>query len=90
VTELLPLKSKVLSTTQTVTEQDILLRAIREKISVQSEQLKTLNGQANKGVSAANKLKNIDKRLKETEAALTSLEAFRRTTNRDLLQLKKP
>ena len=90
VTELQPLKSKLLSTTQTVTEQDILLRAIREKISVQSEQLKTLNGQANKGVSAANKLKNIDKRLKETEAALTSLEAFRRTTNRDLLQLKKP
>jgi chromosome segregation ATPase len=90
VTELQPLKSKLLSTTQTVTEQDILLRAIREKISVQSELLKTLGAQANKGVSAANKLKNIDKRLKETEAALTSLEAFRRTTNRDLLQLKKP
>jgi chromosome segregation ATPase len=88
--ELKPLKDSWSSTTQTVTEQDILLRAVREKVAVQSELLKTLGAQTNKGVTASNKLKNIEKRLKETEEALTSLEAFRRTANRDLLQLKRP
>lgn len=90
VTALEPLKDTLNSTTQTVTEQDILLRAVREKLAVQTELLKTLGAQANKGVSASNKLKDIEKRLKETEEALTSLEAFRRTANRDLQQLKKP
>ncbi|EGG95567.1 hypothetical protein IMCC1989_1522 [gamma proteobacterium IMCC1989] len=90
VTALEPLKDTLDSTTQTVTEQDILLRAVREKLAVQTELLKTLGAQANKGVSASNKLKDIEKRLKETEEALTSLEAFRRTANRDLQQLKKP
>lgn len=90
VTELSSFKSTVSSTAQSVAEQDILLRAIKEKVAVQSELLKTLGSQANKGVSASNKLGDIEKRLKETEEALTSLEAFRRTTNRDLLQLKKP
>jgi chromosome segregation ATPase len=88
--ELKPLQKALSSTTQTVTEQDILLRAVREKVAVQSELLKTLGAQANKGVSASNKVKDIEKRLKETEEALTSLEAFRRTANRDLLQLKRP
>jgi chromosome segregation ATPase len=90
VTALEPLKDTLNSTTQTVTEQDILLRAVREKLAVQAELLKTLGAQANKGVSASNKLKDIEKRLKETEEVLTSLEAFRRTANRDLQQLKKP
>jgi chromosome segregation ATPase len=90
VTALEPLKNTLNSTTQTVVEQDILLRAVREKLAVQSELLKTLGAQANRGVSASNKLKDIEKRLRETEEALTSLEAFRRTANRDLQQLKKP
>jgi chromosome segregation ATPase len=90
VVELKLLEKSLLSTSQTVTEQDILLRAVRERVAVQSELLKTLGAQANKGVSASNKLKDIEKRLKETEEALTSLEAFRRTANRDLLQLKRP
>ena len=90
VAELKALEKSLLSTSQTVAEQDILLRAVRERVAVQSELLKTLGAQANKGVSASNKLKDIEKRLKETEEVLTSLEAFRRTTNRDLLQLKRP
>jgi chromosome segregation ATPase len=90
VAELKALEKSLLSTSQTVTEQDILLRAVRERVAVQSELLKTLGAQANKGVSASNKLKDIEKRLTETEEALTSLEAFRRTANRDLLQLKRP
>lgn len=90
VAELKSLEKSLLSTSQTVTEQDILLRAVREKVAVQSELLKSLGAQANKSISASNKLKDIDKRLKETEEALTSLEAFRRTANRDLLQLKRP
>ncbi|MFT7387706.1 MAG: hypothetical protein ACI8VC_000947 [Candidatus Endobugula sp.] len=90
VDELQQLTSSISSTSQTVAEQDILLRAIRERMVVQSGLLKTLSAETTKGVSASNKLGDIDKRLTETEEALTSLEAFRRITNRDLLQLKKP
>lgn len=90
VDKLQSLPAVVASTNQSVSEQDILLRALREKVAVHTEQLKVLGSQANKGVSAANKLTALERRVKETEEIITSLEAFRRSTTRDLLQLKQP
>ncbi|MGS2718902.1 hypothetical protein ACVBE9_12060 [Eionea flava] len=90
IDELQALERSVKSTRQTAAEQDILLRALREKLAVHTEQLKVLGSQANKGVSASNKFNALEQRVKETEEVITSLEAFRRTTNRELLQLKRP
>jgi hypothetical protein len=89
VANLLPIKTAVESTAQRVTEQDLLLQSVRERVANHSTSLKTLSSKADEGASAASQVNNIDKRLKSTEEAITSIDAFRRTVNRDLLQLKQ-
>jgi chromosome segregation ATPase len=89
VADLLPIKTSAESTAQRVTEQDLLLQSVRERVANHSESLKTLSSKADAGASALSKVNGIDKRLKSTEEAMTSIDAFRRTVNRDLLQLKQ-
>lgn len=90
VTGLSALKASVDSTSQSVSEHDLLLQSVRERISNHSSSLKTLSAKVDSSSSAAKKVGDIDKRLKSTEEAITSFDAFRRTVNRDLLQLKQP
>lgn len=82
------LKSTVDSSSQTIGEQELLIQSLRERLNSQGETLKQASTQAQQGASAAERLEGVDTRLKSTEEVIKSLEAFRRTTNRDLLKLK--
>ena len=84
-----PLKSSLASATQSLTDQELLLQSLRERVKNQGVALEAVSEQAKAGVSASAKVNAIDSRLKETEGAIESLEAFRRTVNRDLIQLKQ-
>lgn len=89
VTELSPLASELASTSQTVSEHDLLLQSVRERVATQKDTLKAVNDKVASNAAAAKKVGSLQKRVKETEEAITSLDAFRRTVNRDLLQLKQ-
>jgi DNA repair exonuclease SbcCD ATPase subunit len=96
VGELTPLKAALSSTSQRVAEQDLLLQSVRERLSNNREMLAThsdtlnlLSAQAGQSQSALKKINSIDKRLQNSEGAITSLDAFRRTVNRDLQKLKQ-
>lgn len=89
VDELVPLRASLSSTSQSVAEQDLLLQSVRERLANHSETLKLLSAQSSQSKSALNKVSSIDKRLQNSEEAITSLDAFRRTVNRDLQKLKK-
>lgn len=82
------LKTTVDSTSQSVGEQELLIQSLRERVAAQNDTLKQASAQAEKGAAAADKLNTLDGRVKTTEETIKSLEAFRRTTNRDLLKLK--
>jgi chromosome segregation ATPase len=89
VDELKSLKAALASTAQTVTEQDLLLQSVRERVANNTQSLQSLTQQQSKNTSAVTKINDIDKRVKNTEGAITSFDAFRRTVNSDLLQLKQ-
>lgn len=89
VNELSPLASELASTSQTVSEHDLLLQSVRERVATQNDTLKTVNNKVATNTTAAKKVDSLQKRVKNTEEAITSLDAFRRTVNRDLLQLKQ-
>jgi predicted nucleic acid-binding Zn-ribbon protein len=89
VNELTPLRALLSSTSQSVAEQDLLLQSVRERILTHSETLKSLSTKVSKSQSAVSKVNSINKRLQNSEEAITSLDAFRRTVNRDLQKLKQ-
>lgn len=89
VETLKPLKETLDTTNQNIAEQELLVQSLRERVANQNEIIKQLSSEAKKGAAAAKQVKSIDTRLKNTEEAMTSIEAFRRTVNRDLLQLKQ-
>lgn len=94
VTGLASLKTSLASTSQSVAEHDLLLQSVRERVGNTSETLQTLLPKVNANTQEVSKVKGVeqrlDKRIKGTEEAITSFEAFRRNVNRDLLQLKQP
>lgn len=75
--------------TQSASEQELLLQSLRERVANQKEELALLAGQAKIGGGAVDKLAAFNTRLTNTEEVIKSLEAFRRTVNRDLRQLKQ-
>ena len=81
-------KSSVNSLSQSVSDQDILLQSVREKVSTQGETLKIINTKVSQAATSA-QVQSVDKRVKDNEEAVKSFDAFRRTVNRDLLQLKQ-
>lgn len=89
VSALNPLKASLASTLQSVGEQELLLQSTRERVSMQGDSLKSLSAQVKKNTAASKRVSGIDKRVNNTEEAITSFDAFRRTVNRDLLQLKQ-
>ncbi len=90
VEQLSSLEESLASTTQTVTEQDLLLQSVRERLSNNLEVVDQLSSQSESTAKSIAKISSIDKRLATTEEIIESLEAFRRTTNRDIQQLKQP
>ena len=94
VSDLASLKSSLNSTSQSVAEHDLLLQSVRERVANNSEAVQTLSPKVNANAQVINKTKGLeqrlDKRIKNTEEAITSFDAFRRNVNRDLLQLKQP
>ncbi len=81
-------KSAVASLNQSASDQDILLQSIRERVSTQAQTLTSINTKVS-AAATSSQFQNIDKRVKENEEAVKSFDAFRRTVNRDLLQLKQ-
>lgn len=89
-TNLATVKTSLESAEQVLAEQDILLQFVRERLSLQTDAVKALTEQAGTTSEGVKTLASIEKRLKNTEEIIVSLEAFRRTANRDLQQLKQP
>jgi chromosome segregation ATPase len=94
ISALSTLKTFVDSTSQSVAEHDLLLQSVRERVANNSESMKILTPKVNANTQVVNQTKGLeqrlDKRIKNTEEAITSFDAFRRNVNRDLLQLKQP
>ncbi len=84
-----PSKKEIDSVSQRVTEQDLLLQSLRERVSNHNDTLKSVANQASASGTVAKKLPAIEKRVSSTEEAIKSFDAFRLTVNRDLLQLKQ-
>lgn len=81
------LTAKLENAEQINSEQELLLESLRERLAQQSEQQKQLASQQ-QGASSAS-LDALDQRIQQNEEAIESYEAFRRTVNRELLQLKQ-
>lgn len=73
---------------QRTSEQEILIQSLRERVNDQKTAQQKLSSQIKKNTATAANLKSLQSRVKESEEAMASLEAFRRNVNRDILQLK--
>jgi len=89
VNDLKGLKGTFSTVDQNVSEQELLLESLRERMANQASTLKQLSSSVKTGKALAKQVRSMGVRLKNTEEAMVSVEAFRRTVNRDLLQLKQ-
>lgn len=74
---------------QRVSEQELLVQSLRERMGQQAKSVERLSSQVKKAQTSSATIRAIDARTKNTEEAITAFDAFRRTVNRDLLQLKQ-